>query len=210
MVPDLPRLAQRLRDAPPDRDALLAGSNQGLIHRLEHDGHELAIKTAAGTGLRRRINAWSLQRESRAYERLQGMAGIPGWHGLIDRRWLVLDFIELRPFRDSEVGPRYFEQLLARIREMHARGVAHGDLKRKANLAIQPDGSPLLLDFGASILRRPGPHPVNQRLFEMLRQTDLNAWVKLKYGGYQGVSEADRELLRRSWIERGLTRLRQR
>lgn len=210
MVPDLPRLAQRLRNSPPDRDALLAASNQGEIHCIEHEGQRLAIKTAAGSGLRRRINAWTLRREARAYARLQGMAGIPGWHGLIDRRWLVLDFIELRPFRDTGVGPMYFDQLLALIREMHARGVAHGDLKRKANLAIQPDGSPLLLDFGASIVRRPGLHPLNQHVFELLRQTDLNAWVKLKYGGYAGVSEADRGLLRRSWIERGLTRLRRR
>jgi len=91
---------------------------------------------------------------------------------------------------------------------MHARGVAHGDLKRKANLAIGPDEGPVVLDFGASIVLREGRHPINHRLFEMLRQTDLNAWVKLKYGGYEGVSEADRGLLRRSWLERGLSRLR--
>ena len=46
------------------------------------------------------------------------------------------------------------------------------------------------------------------RLFEFMRQTDLNAWVKLKYGGYSGVSEADRALLRRSWLERVLSRTR--
>jgi len=210
MVLDLPRLAQHLRRAPPDRDALLAASNQGEIHRIEHEGRRLAIKSAAGSGFRRRINAWALQREARAYARLQDMAGIPGWHGLIDRRWLVLDYIESRPFRESAVGPRYFDQLLALIREMHVRGVAHGDLKRKANLAVQGDSSPLLLDFGASIVRRAGLHPLNRRMFELLRQTDLNAWVKLKYGGYDQVSETDRSLLRRSWIERGLTRLRRR
>lgn len=208
MTLDLPRLAEDLRQASPDGDSVLAISNQGVIHAIEQDGCRLAIKVAAGTGLRGRVNAWTLTREARAYARLHDLAGVPACHGLIGRRWLVLDFLELRPFRDSQVGPRYFDQLLELIRAMHARGVAHGDLKRKANLAINADDSPVLLDFGASIVRRPGLHPINHRLFELLRQTDLNAWIKLKYGGYEGVSEADRSLLRRSWIERGLARLR--
>lgn len=210
MALDLQRLAQRLRQTPPNRDSAIAVSNQGVIQRIEHDGYPLVIKSAAGDGVRRRVNTWTLAREARAYARLTGLAGFPVFHGLIEQRWLVLDYLELRPFRDSVVESEFFEQLLQRIEAMHARGVAHGDLKRKANIAIGSDGSPVLLDFGASIVRHEGLHPVNQRLFSMLRQTDLNAWIKLKYGGYEAVTERDRRLLRRSWIERTLGRLRRR
>jgi len=45
-------------------------------------------------------------------------------------------------------------------------------------------------------------------LFEFMCRTDLNAWVKLKYNGYTGVSEDDQALLQRSWLERVLSRRR--
>ncbi len=86
--------------------------------------------------------------------------------------------------------------------------MAHGDLKRKSNLMIDPDGHPVIVDFGTAVLRHPGWHPINHRLFEFMRQTDLNAWVKLKYAGYQNVSLDDRALLRRTWLERLLSRVR--
>jgi RIO-like serine/threonine protein kinase len=186
----------------------MARSNQGRVYRLSAGGRELAVKTAAGRGPLLAVNRHALRREYRAYLRLEGLAGIPDCHGLVEDRFLVLDFIDARPFRDSRIGPGFFEQLLETIRAMHERGVAHGDLKRKANLMVDTDGRPVLLDFGAATLLRPGRHPVNRRLFEFMRQTDLNAWIKLKYGGYEGVSDADRAMLRRSWLERVLSRTR--
>ena len=185
------------------RAAIKAG-----IYRLHADDRELAVKTAAGRGPLLAVNRHALRREYQAYLRLEGLAGIPVCHGLVEDRFLVLDLIDARPFRDSRIGPEFFDQLLQTIRAMHARGVAHGDLKRKSNLMVDTGGKPVLLDFGAATLLRNGRHPINRRLFEFMRQTDLNAWVKLKYGGYKGVSDADRALLRRSWLERVLSRRR--
>jgi len=187
---------------------VMAQSNQGRVYRLRAAGRELAVKTAAGRGPLLAVNRQALRREYRAYRRLDDLPGIPRCHGLAEDRFLVLDLIDAQPFRDARVGSEFFERLLEIIQAMHVRGVAHGDLKRKANLMVDPEGSPVLLDFGAATLLRGGWHPVNRRLFEFMRQTDLNAWVKLKYGGYSGVSEADRALLRRSWVERALSRSR--
>jgi len=191
------------------RADVLARSNQGVIYRLTLEGRELAVKTAAGKGPLLAINRHALKREFRAYSRLDGVTGIPRCRGLVDGRFLVLDFIDARPFRDARTGPEFFDRLLDTIQAMHSRGVAHGDLKRKANLMVDAQGRPVLLDFGAATLLHSGWHPLNRRLFEFMRQTDLNAWVKLKYGGYSDVSEADRVLLRRSWLERVLSRSRQ-
>ena len=207
---DLPRLADDLRRGLLDRAEPLASSNQGRIHRIDRDGIALVVKSPAGRGLRAAVNRWTLAREARAYARLGGIEGIPACHGLIDGRWLVLDFVDARPLRDSAVDSIYFDRLKRLIETMHARGVAHGDLKRKANLAVDPGGGPLVLDFGASVLRRGGVHMMNRRLFALMRQTDRNAWIKLKYGGYAGVSPEDRAWLKHSWIERGLRRLRRR
>lgn len=190
------------------RATILARSNQGVVYRLAVDGQVLAVKKAAGKGPLLAINRHALRREFHAYRRLDGVAGIPRCLGLVDGRFLVLDFIDARPFRDARTGPEFFDRLLETIRAMHERGVAHGDLKRKANLLVDGQGRPVLLDFGAATLLRPGWHPVNRRLFDFMRQTDLNAWIKLKYGGYSGVSEGDRALLRRSWLERALGRFR--
>ena len=187
---------------------VIASSNQGLVYQLSTGNRALAVKTAAGRGPLLAVNRHALRREFRAYRRLEGLAGIPGCHGLVEGRFLVLDFIDASPFRDTRIGPGFFDRLLETIRAMHARGVAHGDLKRKSNLMVDPQGQPVLLDFGAATVLRPGWHPVNRRLFEFMCQTDLNAWVKLKYRGYSGVSEADRTLLRRSWLERVLSRTR--
>lgn len=195
------------REALADAD-VLARSNQGLVYRLGSGDRELAVKAAAGRGPLLAVNRIALKREYRAYRRLQGLAGVPRCHGMIENRWLVLDFIPAEPYRDARIGPGFFDRLLEIILAMHDRGVAHGDLKRKSNLMVDPGGAPVLLDFGAATMLRPGWHPVNRRLFEFMRQTDLNAWVKLKYGGYSGVSEGDRALLRRSWLERALSRSR--
>ena len=192
-----------LADAP-----VLAESNQGVVYRLALGGRELAVKAATGRGIVGAANRLALKREHRAYRRLTGVEGIPHCHGLVDGRWLVLDHVPARPFRDAPVEPVFFDRLLAVIRTMHEHGVAHGDLKRKANLLVDEAGNPLVLDFGAAVVRRPGFHPVNRRLFEFMRRTDLNAWVKLKYGGYEGVSEVDRALLDRSLLERVLGRMR--
>ena len=187
---------------------VLARSNQGVIYRIDAGDRQLAVKTATGRGPLLAVNRHALKREHRAYQQLAGLAGVPGCHGLIEARWLVLDLVDGVAFRQARPGPIFFDRLLETIRAMHDRGVAHGDLKRKSNLMVDASGHPVLLDFGAATLRRPGRHPVNHRLFEFMRRTDLNAWVKLKYGGYAGVSDADRALLRRSWVERMLSRIR--
>lgn len=186
----------------------IAASNQGEVHRLNLDDQALAVKTAAGAGLRSRVNQIALHREAEAYSRLEGVIGVPRCYGLMDRRWLVLDWVDARPYRDAQPGSEFFDQMLDMLRTMHQRGVAHSDLKRKANLMIDASNRPWIIDFGAAWLRRDGFHPVNQRLFKLMCQTDLNAWVKHKYGGYSDVPEPDRSLLRQTGIERLLRYLR--
>jgi len=151
-----------------------------------------------------------LKREFLAYQRLAGVSGFPVCHGLVDDTWLVLDHVEGQPFRDFRFTHReaFFARLLDTIEAMHARGVAHGDLKRKANLLVTRDEQPIILDLGAATLEGHRFRMINAALFRFMRQTDLNAWVKLKHGSYQAVSEADRRYLKRSRLERLLTRIR--
>lgn len=207
-----PQLADRIRALNLADGELLGQSNQGEVRRFRIEGLDLAIKSPRGRGLTRWLSRAAIRHEYQIYRRLSGLPGFAPCHGLIDQQHLVLEFIPGQAFRDAELSDRddFFATLLQAIQAMHTRGVAHGDLKRKDNLRVSEDGRPMILDFGTATLARPGFRPLRQRLFEFIRQTDLNAWIKLKYGGYEGVSDADVKLLKRSGLERLLSHLRKR
>lgn len=204
---DPARIRRALRSGALSSAEPMARSNQGWLFGLRFDGRDLVVKTPAG-GAFSLVHRRALAREFRAYRRLEGLPGFATCHGLFDDRWLVLDRIRGTGFRDRETGPEFFARLLDVVRSMHERGVAHGDLKRKSNLMIDDSGSPIVLDLGTALVHRPGMHPVNHALFRFLVQTDLNAWIKLKYGGYENIEPADAVLLRRSRIEQLLARVR--
>jgi len=139
--------------------------------------------------------------------------GIPVCHGLVAGRYLVLDYLAAVPYRRAEIADRdeWFRRLYETIRTMHGRGVAHGDLKRKANLFAGEGGQPWILDFGTAYLRRPGFHPVNHALFDYLAQTDRNAWAKHKYhGDYAKAAAAESGILRYSRLEAAASAWRKR
>ncbi|BAU49965.1 serine/threonine protein kinase [Sulfurifustis variabilis] len=172
------RIEERLRAGSPAHSGY-----QGEIHVLEYHGRRLAVKVAAGFGPLAWLGRLTLRREARAYENLRGFAGSPACLGLLRGRYLVLDYVEGVPLRRAKDFDRaaYFETLLAYVKELHARGVAHADLKRKDNLLVVEGRRPCLIDFGAAIVRKPGFAPINHLLYGLARQFDYNAWVKLKH-----------------------------
>ncbi len=195
-----------------DRHRLAAG-HQGVLLRFRDAGRDWAVKCPCGSGLAARFHAAGLRREFRAYRRLAGVPGIPVCHGLAAGRYLVLDHLTAVPYRQAKIADRedWFRRLYELILTIHARGVAHGDLKRKANLCAGEDGQPWILDFGTAHLRRPGFHPLNHALFDYLAQTDLNAWAKHKHGGdYAKAAAAEPGILRYSRLEAAVSAWRKR
>ena len=201
------QILQALRAGALESARPLARGHQGWLFGVRLNGYRLAVKTPAG-GAGAFVHRRALRREHRAYRRLDGLDGFARCHGLFDDRWLVFDEIDGGPFRDAAVDVAFFDRLLEVVRTMHARGVAHGDLKRKSNLMVGADGRPWIVDLGTALLRRERFAPINHALFRTLAQTDLNAWVKLKYAGYEGLSEHDRALFRPTLPERLVRRLR--
>ncbi|GAB4196913.1 MAG: hypothetical protein Tsb002_30600 [Wenzhouxiangellaceae bacterium] len=194
-----------------DRQQIWRHGHQGVLLHYRDADHDWLIKCPSGRGLRGWINRRSIRHEYRCYQRLRGIPGISPCHGLVAGRYLVIEHLHATGYRETPLQQRqqWFEQLRAAIEAMHQRGVAHGDLKRKANLLVTADGQPLIIDFGAAWLMSAGWRPLNQRLFRYLRQTDWNAYVKHKYHGrYRDVQGPDRELLRYSWLERQISRWR--
>ena len=161
------------------------GRHQGIIY-LGNVGHRrLLVKAVTKAGLYGALCRWILRREHRIYRRLQGVDGVPRCYGLISGCYLVLQFIDGQTFRHATIEDRtrFFEQLLVIITSIHELGLAHGDLMRKENILVSWDQRPYLIDFGVSVARKPGFHPLNHFWHGFLHQLDLNAWVKHKNDG---------------------------
>ena len=186
------------------QENILAVSNQGTLLHYQGAGLDLVIKAAMGAGMLRRLRERTLVREYQAYQRMDGLVGVPQCYGMIDGRYLVIEYIRGKPYREANWTDRdrWFEEFLAVLRSIHQRGVSHGDLKSKSNIMVTDNQSPCVIDFGTAFLSKPGFHPVNNRLFEHGRRMDINAWVKHKYHGrYDKIAGPDLELLDYSHIE---------
>jgi len=209
---ELPRFLPQWVESSLERGQnILATSNQGTVLLFRETGMQFLVKTPMGSGAVLKARETTLAREYRAYQRMRGLEGVPRCFGLLDERFLVLEYVQGQEYRGTEFEDRdrWFAQLLQIIRAFHARGVAHGDLKSKDNLLVTPSGKPCVIDFGTSFVHRSGFHPFNNAMFEYAKRLDINAWVKHKYHGrYQDASPEDARLLDYSRFESLLRRYR--
>jgi predicted Ser/Thr protein kinase len=208
----IPKFIPKWADGSLERgENILATSNQGTILLFREAGMEFVVKTAMGKGATRHARQATLQREYEAYKKLKGVEGIPKCYGMVADRFLVMEYVHGSPYREAEFKDRdeWFAQLLLILENIHARGVSHGDLKSKSNLIVTDSGKPCVIDFGTTIMKKEGFHPINNRMFEYLKQLDRNAWVKHKcHGRYEDASEQDKQLLNYSFSESVLRKYR--
>jgi serine/threonine protein kinase len=124
---------------------------------------------------------------------------------MLDDRFLVLEFVAGEGLRDTSMEPTareaFFAQLLEILRKVHAAGVTHNDLKRKDNVLVTPDGSPVLLDFGLAFFRKGN---AESWLFRLLKRMDYNSWIKIKYhAAIDDIAPDDLPYYRPTPLERG-------
>lgn len=199
-----PAFKRWIEDSLSRAENILAVSNQGtVLHYRDHEV-EVIVKAAMGRGPVRAVRERTLLREYHAYQRLQGLEGVPKCYGWVGGHYLVLEFIKGTPYREATWidRDRWFRELLDVLRACHERGVSHGDLKSKSNILVTDDQKPCVIDFGTAFILKPGFHPLNNFLFRHGCRMDINAWVKHKYHGrYQDIEGPDLELLNYSNIE---------
>jgi predicted Ser/Thr protein kinase len=196
---DLEALLPAIEAAVAQDAARVNAGHQGSVHLLEHDGRRFIVKAPTGRGLLRRIRERHLRHEHHAYTLLAGVAGVPHCHGLAGGRFLVLDYVEGPNIRDAVLldPAAFYERVRAVILAIHARGVAHADLKRRDNILVTAGEEPALIDFGLAVVRKAGFHPLNEWLFRLACRVDLNAWIKHKYRYREDqISDADRRWYR--------------
>jgi predicted Ser/Thr protein kinase len=180
---------------------------QAYVRLFDSPFGRLVVKYPHRKGPLGLLTKKSIARELRAYRRLAGVPGVPRMIGLVDDELLVLEHIPGASLREHdqrfEDREQFFARLLETLERMHAAGVAHGDLKRKANTLVGPGERPYIVDFGIACIRQTDGGLLNRLWFDWLRQMDYNAWTKLKYGrNPTGLSPEDEARYKPLLVER--------
>lgn len=182
--PQLTAEIARAIAAAPGRE--LGSGYQASAHAYRTSAGDVVVKKPHRGGPLGWLWRALLRREQAVYERLEGIPGIPRSFGLVGNEYLALELVEGPSLREHEqrLADReaFFAKLLTTVEAMHTAGVAHGDLKRKDNIIVGPGERPYLIDFGIAVRRSARNGLFNRLVFARLKQMDLNAWVKLKYG----------------------------
>lgn len=179
--------------------------NQGSIHIGTVGNRRVLVKAATGNLLIAFLQRILLRREFRAYQKLEGLVGIPQCFGLFRGRYLAIEYIDAPTYRQAPPTDRdkYFKRMLEIINSIHASGVVHGDLMRKSNILVGEGEYPYLIDFGLATIFKPGFHPLNHYLYNFLFHHDRNAWLKFKYQRkLQNMTPEDAQLYHPMWINR--------
>jgi hypothetical protein len=90
---------------------------------------------------------------------LRAHPAVPRWLGRIDALAFAVEhrggvrFSRRQPWTFS---PAFGRQLEVCVRELHALGVVHLDLRHRSNVRADLDGAPVLIDFASAVGFRPG------------------------------------------------------
>jgi RIO-like serine/threonine protein kinase len=118
-----------------------------------------------------------IRRELAALERLAGVRGVPQDAFLVDRHAIAYRFMAGATLAFSAAGElpaSYFEALERLVGEIHARGIAHLDIRYRQNVLVLADGTPGVLDFQSCVRLDDKP----RWLRELLVQVDLGGVYK--------------------------------
>lgn len=183
------------------------------VRLIELDGRRAVVKDYAlsATLTKRLVGAFLAGREAAALRRAEGIRNIPRVLARPGACALVTEYIrseQVTNLDEPELDREFFERLTEMVRELHRRGVAHGDLEKLDNILITPAGEPALVDFAAAILA--GGNPFAALALPYVQESDFRGIYKLKERCAPDLlAEAEREFLHnRPRAERVFRRLR--
>jgi len=157
------------------------------VRRIRLMGRDAVVKDygRGSNNFKHALGAFLATREAAALRRAEGLANIPDFYALA-RPWiLVMEHLDARPvtaLNEDERGrvltPGFFAALTSLIEQLHARGVAHGDLEKLDNILVTPAGEPAIVDFAAAIMA--GRNPLAALVLPQVEANDFRAVYKLK------------------------------
>lgn len=135
----------------------------------DHDGTRWVIKDFSDCPAlyRETVGRFMVSRELSALERLRGLAGVPAETFRIDAYAFAYRFvpaIEMADAGPDRATPAFFRALEAVVLAMHARKIAHLELRNGGNILVGDDDQPLLVDFQSHVKLNGLPRFLARRL----------------------------------------------
>ncbi len=158
------------------------GATEPEVAVVEYAGERAILKDYGRTPgwFGRLIAPVLIWREASALERLAGLTGVPRLYRRLDSRALLMEYLPGTPWPQARPADASYARLADLIAGMHARGVAHCDLRAPSNILVDETGQPYVVDFVARVRRgRTWNAPWNW-LFAQFCGADDGAVLKLK------------------------------
>lgn len=151
------------------------------VFLLEVDGEQFVLKDFDGCDrwFAVVLGRFLCSREARALAQLDGVSGVPRFRARVGARALTMESIQGSPVVSDDQSSNwsaFFDDFQRLIGAMHARGVAHCDLRSPGNTLIDHDNKPWLVDFTGSFRNR----LLMGWVFRQLAWVDRSAIIKLK------------------------------
>lgn len=160
-----------------------------LLIRVGNESAVLKDYAPTDKWYRQMVARFVTRRELRALRVLEGVSGVPKLLRVIKPDAFLMEYLpgtNARGYSSNNgnstgVFPESFFTATKRmLDEMHARGIAHCDLRSRGNLLVSAEGSAVALDFVAHYRRGSRWNPLDRWLFNQFCQADRNAVAKLK------------------------------
>lgn len=167
------------------------------VVQLDREGERVILKDFSRRAwvVRSTWGRFLIGREVRAYRLLNGVPGIPRLIAVLDPYAFVMEFVDAGPLprrrEKDRVGLEYFSHLEKTMQEMHARGVAHGDVRRR-NILISHQRTPYIIDFESAIF---DGRWLWRRFFHSMVRVDELTVLKIRHKYYPEETTSE-ELLR--------------
>jgi len=163
----------RWRDA---RVRVVEVGGRRAILKDVHDRHPL---------FRLLFGRYVVAREHRMYRLLRGIEGVPRPYRMLDKDGFLVEYVDgiflsaRKVTEGLQVEPAFYDRCADLIRQLHARGVAHLDLRNKKNFLYGEGGRAYVVDF-ASAVRVPRWLPFRRFWVRALGSADWSGLYKMK------------------------------
>lgn len=161
-------------------------STRPIIWLVEEKGMKVVVKDFSRNRFfyRNVFGRFLIWREEKAYRRLKNLEGVPKYYGTIEGLAIITEFIDGKHLKQVEkerkLSPSVFSRLERLIKDFHARGIAHCDLKRTPNILVTKQDRPYILDWAAAVSYRECRIFPFTRLYNRLVRDDEMAIIKIK------------------------------
>jgi RIO-like serine/threonine protein kinase len=181
------------------------------VRLVECDGRRWVVKDfrVCPGWVRHTVGRWFIRRELRALVRLQGIPGIAENPVRVDTFALAYLFVEGRALNEFPTGQPsvdFFLALESAVKNMHARGIAHLDLRNRGNILVDSAQRPVLIDFQSYV---PLPRWIPP-LARYMEKIDLSGVYKAWARSLPGTLDETRQRLldsvnsrRKWWVLKG-------